>query len=77
MTLESHLADHLRTPAAPTPPPGWRPSHDVGDDGGFVVTKATDKPQLNTAEQAAEIRSRGLDPDQWVVTGVRHSSTLR
>jgi len=74
VTLESHLADHLKTPPAPAAPPGWRPSHDVGDDGGYVVTKPTTKPQLNTAEQAAEIRSRGLDPDQWVVTGVRHSS---
>ena len=68
------LSEFLKTPAAPAAPPGWRPSHDVGDDGGFVVTKPTTKPQLNTAEQAAEIRSRGLDPDQWVVTGVRHSS---
>ena len=68
------LADHLRTPAAPPAPPEWRPRHDVGTDGGYVVTKPTDKPQLNTAEQATEIRSRGLDPAQWVVTGVRHSS---
>lgn len=68
------LHDHLATPAQPPAPREWRPRHEVSNDGGFVVTKPTERPTLNTEEQAQEIRARGLDPNQWVVASVRHSS---
>lgn len=58
-----------------TTPENWRPRMEIGTDGGFVISQATEAGNTPGAEEI--LRERGLDPQEWTVTSVRKGSWQR
>jgi predicted phosphodiesterase len=58
-----------------TMPENWRPRMEIGTDGGFVISQATNEGNTPGAEEI--LRERGLDPEEWTVTSVRKGSWQR
>ena len=56
-------------------PESWRPRMEIGPDGGFVISPATQAGNTPGAEEI--LRERGLDPAEWAVTSVRKGSWQR
>lgn len=56
-------------------PESWRPRMEIGTDGGFVISPATQAGNTPGAEEI--LRERGLDPEEWTVTSVRKGSWQR
>lgn len=56
-------------------PESWRPRMEIGPDGGFVISPATQAGNTPGAEEI--LRERGLDPAEWIVTSVRKGSWQR
>jgi predicted phosphodiesterase len=48
---------------------------EIGTDGGFVISQATEAGNTPGAEEI--LRERGLDPQEWTVTSVRKGSWQR
>jgi predicted phosphodiesterase len=55
-------------------PEAWRPRLEVDEKGGFFVSTPQTNPVGDVVDLLAEF---DLDPDQWVVTGVRRSKWQR
>jgi len=58
-----------------TTPENWRPRMEIGTDGGFIISQATNEGNTPGAEDI--LRERGLDPEEWTVTSVRKGSWQR
>lgn len=52
-------------------PEKWRPFSEVGPDGGFAIS--TPHAVGNTPGGEAVLKEHDLDPEQWVVTHMRHA----
>lgn len=56
-------------------PEGWRPRMEVDSNGGFLISHAH---RANEIPDAADLLAEfDLDPNQWIVTGVRKSRWQR
>lgn len=51
-------------------PEKWRPYAETGPEGGFAVS--TPHPEGNRPDAVDVLKEHGLDPEDWIVTGVRH-----
>jgi predicted phosphodiesterase len=56
-------------------PEAYRPRLDVGDEGGYIQSVAYPQGQVPDAKDI--LKSFDLDPDQWIVTGLRRSKWQR
>lgn len=71
-----HLAGKSGSDARMTnTPEAYRPRLDVGDDGGYIQSIAYPQGQVPDAKDI--LQSFDLDPNQWVITGLRRSKWQR
>lgn len=56
-------------------PESWRPRMEIGPDGGFIISPATQVGNTPGAEEV--LVERGLNPEEWTVTSVRKGSWQR